>query len=95
MAEQSKGALKRRRSKVVDYRNVFNSSQGKRVLYDLMLNHNFLQTSFNKGDDANEMAFKEGGRHVVTRILTILKVDPKQLEQLIEEADRHANQESF
>lgn len=77
-------------TKVIDYKNVFNSKQGKRVLYDLMRQHHVLQTTFAKNDTPHEISFKEGARMVIIRILTLLQQDPRKLEQLIKEADEDA-----
>ena len=77
-----------------DYKNVFNSLQGQRVLYDLMKNHHVLSTTHVKGDPY-ESAMKEGERLVVIRILAFLKLNPQKLQQLIEEADRNENQGYF
>lgn len=44
-----------------------------------------LGTSFVKGD-AMEMAFREGERNVVLRIMNILKIDPIKLAKKIDEA---------
>jgi hypothetical protein len=73
---------KRQVDRVVDYQAVFNTESGKRVLYDLLKQHNVLQSTFDK--DPNVHAFKEGERNTVLRILTILKMDAVQLDQLIE-----------
>lgn len=68
--------------KVIDYKVFFGTSEGKEVLYDLMKSSNMLQSSFST--DPYEMAFNEGQRNVVLRILTILKTDPMELKKFIE-----------
>lgn len=85
--------LKRKRQvdRVVDYQAVFNTEVGKRVLYDLVKHHNVLNSTFDK--DPHVHAFKEGERNTVLRILTLLKVDPVQLDQLIEKG--RAIEESY
>jgi hypothetical protein len=74
---------KRQVDRIVDYRAVFNTEDGKRVLYDLIKQHNVLQSTFSK--DPYEHAFKEGERNTVLRILTLLKIDPIQLDKLIDQ----------
>jgi len=70
-------------SRVKDYKQVFSSSAGKRVLYDLIKVHHVLSSHF---DDSftNNVLFKEGERNVVLRILTLLKTDPSALMEHIE-----------
>jgi len=72
-------------TRVDDYQKVFNSPHGKRVLYDLMLTCHMMQPL----DTTNptKMAFEEGQRQVVLRIMTYLKLDVAQLHERIREAD--------
>lgn len=74
--------------RAADYKNVFNSAQGKRVLEDMCRNHFMFSTSFAKGD-AYESARREGERLVILRILSFLKLDLNRLEKLIEEEQRN------
>jgi len=71
--------------RVIDYKEVFGSSAGKSVLYDMMRAGNVLQSSFDK--NPQEMAFNEGQRNMVLRILTILKTDPLELRKFIQERE--------
>lgn len=89
--EQPKVRKKRQVDRVVDYREVFGSDTGKRVLYDLIKQHNVLQSTFDP--NPNLHAFKEGERNTVLRILTLLKIDPIQLDQLIDKG--RAIEESY
>jgi len=73
-------------AKVVDYQTVFNSPVGKKVLYDLMSAHNMIQPTYTK--DVNEMLVYEGERRVILRILTLLKANPKNLLERIEEHEK-------
>lgn len=76
-----------RASKIIDtmklYQQVFESVEGIRVLHDLMKSCHILGTTF----DANpiEMAYREGERSVVLRILRTLKTNPEKILRLIEE----------
>lgn len=79
-----KAQAKKQVTRVRDYRQVFSSQAGRRVLQDLMASCGMLQTSFTKSDP-HETAFKEGQRNAVLRILTIMKVDPDALDKHIEE----------
>ena len=68
------------------YRAFFKSKHGEKVLYDLMKTHNFFTCTFVKGD-RDEMLIKEGERNVVLRILSILKIDPQKLEQMMKKEE--------
>lgn len=82
---------KKQVDRVVAYRAVFGTEEGKIVLYDLIKQHNVLNSTFSK--DPHEHAFKEGERNTVLRILTLLKIDPVQLDALIEKG--RAIEESY
>lgn len=71
--------------KVIDYKTVFESEAGKEVLYDLMKVGSFLQSSFDS--DPITMAFNEGQRNMVLRILTLLKQDPMKMRNFINERE--------
>jgi hypothetical protein len=66
------------------YQKVFSGPDGRAVLYDMMATHGMLTPHH---VDTNKMLLKEGERLVVLRILSILKVDVKQLLERIEEHD--------
>jgi hypothetical protein len=59
---------------------------GSKVLEDLMNTHFVVSLTYNK--DPIEMAFNEGQRSVVLRILKYLKEDIKAIEKRIEEVER-------
>jgi hypothetical protein len=81
---------KKKLDKVASYQATFNSPDGKKVLYDLIKNHNILNSTFSK--DPNEMILKEGERNVVLRIMSILKIDPAKLLEEIEKSISQDNQ---
>lgn len=68
---------KKKLDQVANYQFVFNSEEGKKVLYDMMKTHYVIGSTFSK--DPYEMALKEGERNTVLRILSILKIDPQKL----------------
>lgn len=84
---------KRQLSRIADYKNVFGSAQGRRVLEDLCRNHFIFGTSFVKGDQY-ESARREGERLVILRILTLLKTDLVKLEKIIEEEHKNEHERS-
>lgn len=64
------------------YQKVFSGPDGRAVLYDLMEYHGILSAH---PKQATEMALKEGERLVVLRILALLKTNPNELMERIEE----------
>lgn len=73
-------------AKVHDYKVVFGSEAGERVLYDLMRSAHVLSTTFSV--EPCEMAMREGERNIVLRILTVLKMDPEKLRAKIAEGEQ-------
>ena len=70
-----------------DYKNVFSSAQGKRVLLDLMKEFHMLGTTHVKNDEY-ESKLNEGERNAVLFILAKMKTRTTELEQYIAEATR-------
>ena len=70
-------------AKVIDYKNVFGSEEGKRVLYDILKISGMLVSSYD--ENLNTMAYREGQRNLALTIFHKLKVDVKQLTKFIEE----------
>lgn len=79
---------KKQVSRIRDYKQAFGTQAGIRVLQDLMQSHWMLRTSFVR-NDPQLSAFQEGERNVVIRILSILKINPEQLQQHIEEIENN------
>jgi len=65
------------RMRLMDYRVVFGSEEGKRVLYDLIARHYVLGTTFS-GEQLT-MAHCEGQREVVLHILRYMQMTPKDI----------------
>ena len=68
---------KKKLDQVASYQVVFNSEEGKKVLYDMMKVHHVFGSTFSK--DPYETALKEGERNTVLRILSILQIDSQKL----------------
>ncbi len=79
-------------AKYKDYQRTFNSEQGQRVLYDLMNEHYFLRSSFDQ--NPYEMAFREGQKNVILRIMTILKLDLGKIKEKLEGAEQYAKDQN-
>lgn len=73
---------------VSDYKLLFGSEAGERVLFDLMKVGHFMGPSYQ--GDLHDCVFHEGERNIVNYILTMLKQDPVELKKLI---DRQENEE--
>lgn len=88
MSEEDDKAKGRRKAlaKLSDYQKVFGDLIGKKVLRDMMQEHFMLKPTFVKGDPY-QTAFNEGERNVMLRLLAVLKIDPKELEQRIQEGE--------
>ncbi len=65
------------RMRLGDYRVVFGSAEGKRVLHDLIARHYVLGTTFHQ--EPTIVAFNEGQRDVVLHILRYMQMTPKDI----------------
>lgn len=73
------------RYKVIkSYMEVFNTEAGKEVLEDMMKTFHVLNSTHST--DALEMAYREGERSVVLRILKTINTDPSELLRMFQEA---------
>ncbi len=86
--EQDEKAKGRRKAlaKIVDYQKVFGDPIGKKVLQDMMSEHFMLKSTHVKGDPYTS-ALHEGERNVMLRLLSVLKIDPKELEHRIKTSE--------
>lgn len=81
MDERTKKVAKKQVTNILAYQEVFSGPTGEIVLEDLMKNHHFLGTTFD--GDATKTVFREGERNVVLRILAMLKMDARVLQERI------------
>jgi hypothetical protein len=81
--DNRKKAARKPITRALNYQAVFKTSDGQKVLWDLMKNHHMISPTFSK--DTHEMALKEGERNVVLRIMQILKINVDSLAKKIEE----------
>lgn len=89
MANSAVQAGKRSKKKMLDYKAVFASDEGRAVLYDMMNAHHFLKPALTSKNDPIEAAFNEGQRNVILRILTYVNMDVEQIDTLIKEGERN------
>ncbi len=85
MSKDERG--KRRLATIENYKEIFNTPGGKRVLWDLMQEHYVIAPTFD-GCEALEMAYREGQRNVVLRILQLMKIDVRKLAEALEEREK-------
>jgi len=83
--------VKRQFATVRDFKDLFASDKGRRVLYKLMSHGHLLSPSWNK--DPYQHAFNSGQRDTVMFILTTMKTNMRDLEKYIEGANDHASRE--
>ena len=86
-AKSRKSKTELRIAKVMDYKKVFGSQQGKRVLYDLMDSSFVMRNTFDRNLQDKEHFFREGQRAVVLRILTVLETSEEEFHKLLRDAD--------
>ena len=80
-------------ARVIDYKKVFNTPEGQRVLYDLMREFHMLRPTY-YSSDPQAIYMNEGGRNAVLYILDKLKVDVRKLKARIDEEVRNEQRES-
>lgn len=68
---------------VQNYKDVFSTGPGKKVLLDLLKTHHFY--SYAIDTDAIEMAQRQGERNVVARILSVMRIDINAMNQEFEQ----------
>lgn len=67
------------------YKRVFESEDGKQVLSDLMKNAHIFRSTMDP--NPQELAFREGERAMVLKILRTIKADPSELEKYLNEIE--------
>lgn len=83
--EKAKEKQYKKLAVVQDYKDVFSSVKGQKVLNDMMAAHFVIQPTVS--DNPHETYFREGQRNVVLRILQLMKVDIKEIQNRIDKAD--------
>jgi hypothetical protein len=63
------------------YREIFSSDEGLEILHDLCKSCSVYTSTFD--GNPHEMAFKEGARSVVLRIMRTIDIDPFELQKMI------------
>lgn len=86
MNKDQKVHIKKRIATVSDFKNVFRSEEGQRVLYNILKRGNILSVSHNPGLP-QETAFQEGRRDMALYILSKIKTDEKQLIEILDKGE--------
>lgn len=68
-------------NKIRLYREFFNTDNGKIVLHDLCKACHIYNSTYD--DNPQQMAYREGERSVVLRILKTINIDPYELDKLL------------
>ena len=91
MTDPVKKQAKKQLAKLTDYKQVFSTPEGQRVLLDLMDASYMLTSSFEK--NPYQAAFNEGHRNLVLRILTKSKTDLRSFEKMIDDRSKEKENE--
>ena len=83
--------MPKRLARVIDYKRVFSTAPGKRVLADLMQEGHLLAPTMTDSNNPNIIYFNEGKRNIVLFIMSILKLDVEKLRQQIDEESKNDN----
>tara|TARA_R100001244_G_scaffold114127_1_gene84545 strand:- start:2423 stop:2698 length:276 start_codon:yes stop_codon:yes gene_type:complete len=79
----------KQRSKIqTSFQNVFDTPQGKEVLYHLIKHQGVLKPAHARGNTCCDTAHQDGRRAVVLDILHFINVDPSYFERIVEEMER-------
>ena len=81
---------KKGKETVLAYKRFFDTTDGKKVLHDLMKSCH-INTSV-MGSDPYETAFNEGARSVVLRIIKTVNADIAQLEEMYKKLEEQEEQ---
>lgn len=79
--------MKEKRHTLEAYKKFFTSEDGKLILKDLIRSTKFFDTTFHT--DQSVMAFEEGQRALVLRILRSTKVKQEDIERMFEDMLKH------
>jgi len=80
---------KRRVATINDYKTVFLSVEGRRVLYDICKSCGMFQRSYDPSQPAESVFYNEGTRAAALFILEKVKYNLEQLDSLKDEGDEY------
>lgn len=85
MNEEQNKIAKKQIATIADYKKVFGTDQGKRVLAHICKECHILDSHYL---DPNQSQFRDGERSFAVKILNILKYDVRQLLDLLEKEEK-------
>lgn len=65
------------------YKSVFDSENGKKVLWDLMKVSGYTTTNFD--ENPYKTAYNEGARSMVTRVINLVEMDASKIKTMLDE----------
>lgn len=87
MNETKTKKVDKQRQLMIDYKHVFGSEVGERVLRDMMRNH-FMTRPSHVRSDPYETSYNEGQRAVMLRLMTYMNYDIKKFDELVKQGER-------
>tara|TARA_R100001086_G_scaffold240680_1_gene167032 strand:- start:12324 stop:12581 length:258 start_codon:yes stop_codon:yes gene_type:complete len=72
---------------IIDYKEVFHTEAGRRVLADICKSAHIANSTYDQHVDPQMTFIREGERRTVLRILHTLKMKPSDIEKLLEEKE--------
>jgi len=78
--------------RTTNYKQAFSTAQGKAVLLDLLSEHYMLKNTYYgpENDEGRSMAYREGQRTVVLRIMQMMGLNTAEMYLLIKQGDDNA-----
>ena len=73
--------FKERRETIKSYKRLFDTVDGQAVIRDLMKSCHVYTTTLDR--DPLQMAYNEGARSIILRILNTINIDPEQMKELM------------
>ena len=90
LSTATKRVAERTLVRVNNYKQAFSTPMGKAVLLDLMQEHYMLKPTYQGTEDAIGIAFRDGQRNVVLRILATMEFDASELYVLLKQGEENA-----
>lgn len=90
IGEATKRVAEKALKRAETYKRAFTTKDGKSVLLDLMKEHYMMENVYQGREDAHGIAFRDGQRNVILRILTTMGLDVGEIYLLLKQGDDDA-----
>lgn len=90
IGEATKRVAEKTLKRAETYKRAFSTPDGKAVLLDLMKEHYMMSSVYQGREDAHGIAFRDGQRNVVLRILTTMELDVGEIYLLLKQGEDDA-----